>query len=131
MSQKIAIYCVWINALFFEFHVLPKASFFSADLKPPYFLESTVRAGYCKLVFMGCDYTKKYVAAKTVKWVCASKYLTQCKARVIMNKKDGTVKVDHEQHNHPLLSIERITANYESTPVTFETIQRICYRKKR
>jgi hypothetical protein len=95
------------------------------DINGPYFIQGQRNA--LKLVFNGFDYTKSYDASakKTIKWVCAKKNTTKCRARLRMHP-DGTIVILNSSHNHiqrrlnrgqQIITFDDYMKNYESKPL--------------
>lgn len=52
-----------------------------------------------KLVYNGYDYTRSVTTFRGIKWLCARKNSTKCKARIRLNS-DESITVLNGFHNH-------------------------------
>lgn len=100
-------------------------------LQQPFFFESTQRVGSFKLFYKAFDYTKAYTTKRIIKWVCAQKYLLQCKARITMQNNTGQIKINNGMHNHLSPPMSKISANYKMIPINKKNVKRILENKKK
>lgn len=92
---------------------------------PLFFLKSMHRDDSYKLFVKGFDFTKCYIGGKTIQWVCSQKNMSQCRARVAMSRKDGTVWITNGIHNHLGKPIENYARSYKFVTISSVMIEKI------
>ena len=75
-------------------------------------LKSLLRKNSLKLCYNGYDFTCSYISLQSTKWVCTRKK-AYCKARLSLSLQTGTIKVLNFQHNHDIISNDKLFKDYQ------------------